>query len=175
MVGGQNLSDLLRLGVPPQNVKLTTVAPLKDSDGAMEAGSSTVIEQNTDPAIVDNVTRRTGVKAYLENLLDAHSASQFMEGERANVPTETSSIKASTVKGGAGLGLGMATGHLLSQLGVNNPYVNPVPSAWAVLTCLRTQARMLSFGWEVSMAPKWPPKILVWEYYEVLGKVGRWH
>ena len=73
MGGGQNLSDLLRLGVPPQNVKFTTVAPLKDSDGAMEAGSSTVIEQNTDPTIVDNVTRRTGVKAYLENLLDAHS------------------------------------------------------------------------------------------------------
>ena len=88
------------------------------------------LKQNTDPTIVDNIRKRTGVKAYLENLLDAHSASQFMEGERAIVPTETSSIKASTVKGGAGLGIGLATGNLLSQLGVNNPYFNaPISGA----------------------------------------------
>ena len=71
------------------------------------------------------------MRNYFENVMDAHSAEQFFdEGFRAKVPTQRASISASTVKGGAGLGIGMATGHLLSQLGVDNPYVNaPISSA----------------------------------------------
>ena len=87
--------------------------------------------QNTDPNIVENVTRTVGLRNYFENVMDAHSAEQFFdEGFRAKVPTQRASISASAVKGGAGLGIGMATGHLLSQLGVDNPYVNaPISGA----------------------------------------------
>jgi hypothetical protein len=111
----QNVATLARLGIAPKNVTFTTVAPLQGSGAAMDKGSSVNYEGDQ---------RTVGLKAYFDNLLDAHSAEQFFGGPRAKIPTQKPSLSASIAKGGASMGIGLATGHLLAQLGVDNPYVN---------------------------------------------------